>query len=341
MDFNRSGVPLLEIVSEPDIRSAEEAHAYGVALREVLVYLGVNRGDMEKGEMRFEANVSVRPRGSAEMGTRTEIKNLNSFRALTRAIEYEVQRQIGVLEAGGEIVQQTLGWNEVEGRTYVQRSKEYAHDYRYFPEPDIPPLVIEAAWMEKVRASVPELPREKRERFVAEYGIRPYDAALLVEDRAVADYFEAAAKAASAHGIPAQEIANWMTGEFFRLMKAHNAGMEAVEVGPSQLVALIRLRQAGTVNVTAAKQVLEAIFLTGEEPEAAVERLGLAQISDSEALARIVAEVVAANPRQVAQYRAGKKAVIGWFVGQVMKATRGKANPQEARTLLRRALDEA
>ncbi len=341
VDFNRSGVPLLEIVSEPDIRSAEEAHAYGVALREVLVYLGVNRGDMEKGEMRFEANVSVRPKGSVELGTRTEIKNLNSFRALTRAIEYEVRRQIAVLEAGGEIVQQTLGWNEVEGRTYVQRSKEYAHDYRYFPEPDIPPLVIETAWMEKVRAAVPELPREKRERLVAEYGIRPYDAALLVEDRAVADYFEAAAKAASAHDIPAQEIANWMTGEFFRLMKVHNVGMEALKVRPSQLVALIRLRQAGTVNVTAAKQVLEAIFLTGEEPKAAVERLGLAQISDSEALARIVAEVVAANPKQVAQYRAGKKAVIGWFVGQVMKATRGKANPQEARTLLQRALDEA
>lgn len=334
VDFNRAGVPLLEIVSEPDMRTVEEVHAYATTLRDVLIYLGINSGDMEKGVMRFEANVSVRPQGTAALGTRTEIKNLNSFRALSRAVEYEIQRQIELLEAGGTVEQQTLGWDEVEERTYVQRSKEQAHDYRYFPEPDIPPLEISDAWRAEIAAQVPELPLARKRRLVEAYAIRPYDAALLIQSRAVADYFERSAALAGERGIEAQEVANWMTGELFRLLNENDLSLEEAQLGPEQLVKVLALHDKDVINATAAKQVLDESFKTGEEPEALVQQLGLAQISDVSALEAIVDEVIASNPTQVEQYRSGKKAVIGWFIGQVMKASRGKANPEQARALL-------
>jgi aspartyl-tRNA(Asn)/glutamyl-tRNA(Gln) amidotransferase subunit B len=339
VDFNRAGVPLLEIVSEPDMRTVEEVVAYATALREILIYLGVNTGDMEKGMMRFEANVSVRPKGSTELGTRTEIKNLNSFRALSRSVEYEIRRQVEVLEAGGAVTQETLGWDEVDEETYPQRSKEFAEDYRYFPEPDIPPLAISAEWVAEVAARVPELPLAKRRRFVAEYEVRPYDAALLSDDRAVADYFEEAAKLARGKGVEPQEVANWITGELFRVMNETGLAIAELKVTPELLVALLDLRARDVVNVTAAKRVLEEVLETGEAPSAAVERLGLAQMSDEEALAGVVQEVIAAHPKQVGQYLGGKSAVIGWFVGQVMRATRGKANPEQARELLQDYLE--
>jgi aspartyl-tRNA(Asn)/glutamyl-tRNA(Gln) amidotransferase subunit B len=334
VDFNRAGVPLLEIVSEPDMRTVEEVHAYATALRDVLIYLGINSGDMEKGVMRFEANVSVRPRGTEALGTRTEIKNLNSFRALNRAVEYEIQRQIELLEAGETVEQHTLGWDEVEERTYVQRSKEQAHDYRYFPEPDIPPLEISDAWRERMAAEVPELPLARKRRLVEAYAIRPYDAALLIQSRAIADYFESSAELAGERGIEAQEVANWMTGELFRLLNENDLSLEEAQLGPEQLVQVLALRDEDVINATAAKEVLEESFKSGEDPEALVKRLGLAQISDVSALEAIVDEVIASNPTQVEQYRSGKKAVIGWFIGQVMKASRGKANPEQARALL-------
>jgi aspartyl-tRNA(Asn)/glutamyl-tRNA(Gln) amidotransferase subunit B len=341
VDFNRAGVPLLEIVSEPDMHSVTEVQAYATALHEVLVYLGINSGDMEKGVMRFEANVSVRPQGQEELGTRTEIKNLNSFRALTRGVAYEIERQIEVLEAGGVVQQQTMGWDESEERTYLQRTKEFAHDYRYFPEPDIPPLKIEAAWIEKVQAQVPELPLAKKRRLIATYNIRPYDADLLVSTQAIANYFETAAEQARQAGIAAQEVANWITGELFRLMNESGQEITELSVTPEKLVDLIKLREEGAVSITAAKQVLSEIFETGEEPEEAVERLGLAQISDTDALTAVVREIIAENPKQVSQYLEGKRQVIGWFIGQVMKETRGKANPQTARELLQHELEQA
>ncbi len=340
VDFNRAGVPLIEIVSEPDMRSVEEVRAYATALHDVLVYLGVNSGDMEKGVMRFEANVSVRPKGEPVLGTRVEIKNLNSFRALTRSIEYEIERQIALLESGGVVVQQTMGWDDAKNETYLQRSKEHAQDYRYFPEPDIPPLEIDPAWVEEVRGSVPELPLAKKQRFLSEYGIRPYDAELLVAEQAVADYFERAARLGDEKGLDPQEVANWIVGEIFRILNETDATIDALEIAPKQLVEILDLRQKDAISVTAAKTVLAEVAQTGEAPSAAVKRLGLAQISDTEALAAVVEGVMEANPEQVAQYREGKTGVLGWFVGQVMKATRGKANPQEARKLLEAYLEQ-
>ncbi|HOU14747.1 MAG TPA: Asp-tRNA(Asn)/Glu-tRNA(Gln) amidotransferase subunit GatB [Anaerolineae bacterium] len=339
VDFNRAGVPLLEIVSEPDMHTVEEVQAYATTLRDALIYLGINAGDMEKGEMRFEANVSIRPAGTITLGTRTEIKNLNSFRALASSVAYEIERQKAVLASGGAVVQQTLGWDEAAGRTYPQRSKEYAHDYRYFPEPDIPPLEIAPEWIAALRARVPELPLAKKRRLMAEYGIRPYDAALLVSDWRVADYFEAAAGIARAQGVTAQDVANWVTGELFRILNATVTPIDACKTAPGHLAALLALVQQGTVSVTAAKTALGAMCETGELPGAVIERLGLAQISGTDALAVLVNNVIAANPGQVQQYLNGKTNLLGWLVGQVMQASKGKANPQETRSLLQQALE--
>lgn len=340
VDLNRAGVPLLEIVSEPDMRSIEEVLAYATALREILVCLGVNSGDMEKGMMRFEANISVRPRGATQMGTRTEVKNLNSFRALTQSTAYELERQISMLEAGEAIVQQTLGWDEAAGRTYPQRSKEYAHDYRYFPEPDIPPLHISEEWLSRVKAMLPELPRARRARLVSEYQIRPYDAQLLVEERAVADYFELAARQAAEVGVAAQEVANWITGDLFRLLNEHGQSITGCRVSSEALAELLALRRNDVLSAPGAKQVLTEAFETGERPAAIVERLGLAQISDRSALEAIIASLIDENPEQVQRYLEGKQTLIGWFVGQAMKATQGRANPQDTRRLLEAALEK-
>ncbi|HSH05637.1 MAG TPA: Asp-tRNA(Asn)/Glu-tRNA(Gln) amidotransferase subunit GatB [Anaerolineae bacterium] len=336
VDYNRAGVPLLEIVSEPDMRSVEEARAYATKIRQIVRYLAVNTGDMEKGVIRFESNVSVRPRGSDEFGTRTEVKNLNSFRALVGATAYELVRQAEVIDGGGKIEQDTLGWDESKEVTFSQRSKEDAHDYRYFPEPDLPPLQIEASWIEAVGASLPELPEAKMARYEAEYGLGAYEAGVLTEERPVAEWFEAAV---AAGGEPKQ-VANWVLNHLFSLMNEAKLGIEEIKVGPAQLVGLIGLVEKKTINSNTGKDVLAAMFATGAEAAEIVEKKGLAQISDTDALAAMVAQVLADNPDNVARYLEGQTKLQGWFVGQVMKASRGKANPGVVNQLLAAQLAE-
>ncbi len=337
VDFNRAGVPLIEIVTEPDMRSAEEVREYAERLREILVYLGVNSGDMEKGVMRFEASVSVRPVGSDVLNPRHEIKNLNSFRALYRAVAYEIAQQIETLRNGGRILQQTMGWDEGRGVTYVQRSKEYAEDYRYFPEPDLPPLEVSREWLEELRRGLPELPAARRERFIREYGLGEYEADLLVADRAVADYYEAAVRLGKAGP---KTIANWITVDLFRVMKETGRGLAELPVSPQALVDLIGLVEEGGINLNTGREVLDEMAATGRAARAIVEERGLAQISDEAALRAVVERVLDENPAQVAQYLGGKEQVAGWLMGQVMKATQGKANPQRVRPLLMEALEK-
>ncbi len=339
VDLNRAGVPLMEIVSEPDMRSVDEVKAYATKLRAILRYLGVSSGDMEKGAVRFEANVSIRPKGASELFTRTEIKNLNSFRALVRATEYEIARQIRVVESGSAVVQETLGWNETRGETYAQRGKEHAHDYRYFPEPDLLPLEISREEVERLRATLPELPDAKRDRFMADYGLSRYDATLLTAERAVADYFEACASSVKRQTTYFKAISNWMTGELFRLMNETDTPIERVKVEPGHLVALIEMVNVGQVNQNTAKLVLAEMYATGEPPAILIERKGLAQISDASALMSIVERVLDENPKQVTDYLGGKEPIFKWLLGQVMKATRGQANPQVATEALKVALE--
>ncbi|WP_299025569.1 Asp-tRNA(Asn)/Glu-tRNA(Gln) amidotransferase subunit GatB [uncultured Thermanaerothrix sp.] len=338
VDLNRAGVPLLEIVSEPDLFSVEEVRAYAMALRTLLRYLGVNSGDMEKGVIRFEANVSVRPKGSTQLGTRVEIKNLNSFRALERAVAYEIERQSRLLSQGQHVEQETLGWNETEERTYSQRSKEEAHDYRYFPEPDLPPLVIEKAWIAAVRAALPELPHARRRRFIENYGLSPIDAALLVNERAVAEYYEAAVRAAS--DLPPRMIANWILGEVFAWMNESGESIEQLKVSPDALAELLAHLQAGEINQTTAKAVLQEMLQSGERAAAIITSRGLRQVSDADALRALVARVLAENPNEVQSYLRGKETLANWFFGQVMRAVGGKANPQVLRAELERQLSE-
>lgn len=337
LDFNRAGVPLMEIVSRPDIRTPEEARRYLVQLRAILRYLGVSTGDMEKGAMRCEINVSLRPKGSGERGTKVEIKNLNSFRSVKLALEYEIERQKRVLESGGRIEQVTMGWDEARGITVLQRTKEYAHDYRYFPEPDLPPVMLEEEWVEEIRARLPELPDARRKRFMEQYGLSRYDAGVLVADREVADYFEECVKAGQGR-IEPKAISNWVTGELFRLMRAQGVEVSQVKVSPQELVALIGLVKEGTINLTAAKAVFAEMFETGKPAAQIVRERGLSRISDAQVLAGIVEEVIAANPKAVADYLGGKETVLKFLVGQVMKATRGRADPRLAAQLLREKL---
>jgi aspartyl-tRNA(Asn)/glutamyl-tRNA(Gln) amidotransferase subunit B len=341
VDFNRAGVPLMEIVTEPDMHSVEEVKAFAITLRTLLRYLRVNSGDMEKGVIRFEANVSVRPKGETRLGTRTEIKNLNSFRALVRAVEYEIRRQIEIVRAGGQVEQETMGWDEARGVTVPQRGKEHAHDYRYFPEPDIPPLAISREWVERIRAMLPELPRARRERFEREYGLTRYEADLLTEDHAVADYFEEAVRHARQGDPPLEPrtLATWITGELFRLMNEAGVEIGDVRVPPTALVDLIRMVQRGEINLNTGKMVLREAFETGEAPRRIVEARGLTQIRDVEALRAIVLRVIEENPREVESYLRGKEGVLKWFVGQVMRATRGQADPQRVNELVREALE--
>jgi aspartyl-tRNA(Asn)/glutamyl-tRNA(Gln) amidotransferase subunit B len=335
VDLNRAGVPLIEIVTEPDLRGPEEAQAWLAELRAILVYAGVSDGSMEEGSLRCDANVSVRRRGEAAMGTRTEIKNLNSFRHVARALEHEVARQAAVLEAGGEVVQETLLWDAVRGETVSMRSKEEAHDYRYFPEPDLPPLVVPPEWVEEARRSLPELPAARRRRFVGEHALPAYDAGVLTQERDLADYFEAAAKASG----NAKAVSNWVMTEVLRKLKDDDRPLASSPVSPAALASLVRLVDAGTVSGKTAKDVFERMWTTGEEAAAIVEREGLTQVSDEQALAAVVAEVVASSPGQAASYRGGKTAALGWFVGQVMQRTGGRANPRRVNELLRRALE--
>ncbi len=336
VDFNRSGVPLLEIVSEPDLRSLEEVHQYVTKLRTILRYLGVSSGDMEKGAMRFEANISLRPRGGEEYGTRVEIKNLNSFRAVLNSLKYEVERQEEILQSGEKIEQETMGWDEVRGVTVPQRSKEYAHDYRYFPEPDLPPLELKREWIESIKARLPELPDAKRERFIQEYGLSEYDARVLTAEKAVADYFEECLK----HYPHPKEVSNWVTGELFRLLKSDGIEIERSKVSPVHLGELLELVEEGTISSSMAKEVFEESFKTGREPRAIVESKGLTQISDAGQLSTVVDQVLEDNPKPVADYLGGKEGALRYLVGQVMKATKGKANPGLANKLLKERLKE-
>ena len=335
LDFNRAGVPLIEIVTEPDLRSAADAAAFFEHLRTTLVWIGVNDGNMEEGSLRCDANVSVRPVGSTTLGTKTEVKNLNSFRYLRQALEYEIDRQIDLVERGLAVEQETRLWDQGAGRTVSMRSKEEAHDYRYFPEPDLPPLVVSDAVVSAARDAMPELPAARRARFVAQYNLPAYDATELTRSKSTADYFEAVVAA----GAPPKAAANWVMGELARLLNAAGLEIDAAPVTPAALARLIALIDAGTINATTGKTVLERMWTTGRDPDAIVEAEGLAQISDERAIAAAVEQVVAANPGPVAQYRAGQTKLLGFLVGQVMKATGGKASPRVVNELLRRTLE--
>jgi len=337
VDLNRAGVPLMEIVTRPDMRSAEEAYALVMQLRQIVRYLGVSSGDMEKGAMRCEVNLSLRPQGSEELGIKVEIKNLNSFRSVRNAIAYEIERQTRLLEAGGQVTQVTMGWDEAAGATRPQRSKEEAHDYRYFPEPDLPPLALDAAWIERIRQELPELPDVKRARFIADYALSPYDAAVLTEDRAVANYFEDVVRNVRPP-ITTKMVANWVSGELFRVMRETGTPIQEVRIRPGDLARLIALVADNTLNQTAAKQVFSAMWQTGRAPDVIVQELDLGQISDREQLATLVARVLAENADAVASFRAGKETALRFLIGQVMRASRGKANPQLVEQLLRAQL---
>lgn len=340
VDVNRAGVPLMEIVGCPDIHSPEEARQYLIKLRSILQYLGVSTGNMEEGSFRCDANISLRPRGSQEFFGKVEVKNMNSFRAVYRAMEYEAERQRKLLEKGERIVQETRGWVEEKGVTVSQRSKEYAHDYRYFPEPDLPSLVVSREWVQSVMAKLPELPDARRDRFVREYGLPQYDASLLTSAKAMAEYFENCLKVSAAPQREAElkkkakTVANWLLGEFSRLLNATNSEITGAKISPQSLSELLQMVETGKINVATAKSVFEEMFHTGKAAAALVAERGLMQVSDSEELARLVKQVLASNAQGVADYLAGKEQAFGFLVGQVMKATKGRANPKVAREVL-------
>ena len=334
IDYNRCGTPLCEIVSEPDMRSPEEAHAYLTTLRQILLYIGVSDCNMEEGSLRCDANVSVRPRGSQEFGTKAEVKNLNSFRYLQRALEFEIERHIGILESGGRVHQETRLWNQAEGRTVGMRSKERAHDYRYFPEPDLLPVHVSSTWREEIRRGLPELPSAKRARFVSAYGITAYDAEVLTSTVPLASYFEAVVSA----GASAKNAANWMQTELLRRLNDSGKPMDASPVSPLALAELVKLVESGQITGTAGKKVFATMFETGRSAAEIVAAEGLAQISDLSAIEQAAREVIAKDPDNVAKYKGGNEGVFKFFVGQVMRATRGKANPQTVNDILRKLL---
>jgi aspartyl-tRNA(Asn)/glutamyl-tRNA(Gln) amidotransferase subunit B len=341
VDLNRAGVPLLEIVSEPDIHSAEAAHAYGEALRAVLRYLGANSGDMEKGVIRFEANISVRPVGTKELGTRTEVKNLNSFRAMDRSIAYEIERQSRILLEGGTVDQETLGWSEARGATYSQRSKEDAHDYRYFPEPDLPPLVVEKDWVDRLAKGLPELPHAKVVRFISQYGLNEYNAWRLTTDKDLADYFEKAVDSGTSNGgVDPKLIANWILGELFSLMNQAEITIDRVKVAPQALAGLVKIVSDGGINQSSAREVLSEMFTSGRSAADIVEDRGLTQVSDESFISNLVRQALSENPKEVASYKAGKVGIANFLFGQVMKKASGKANPQVVRAELERQLSQ-
>ncbi|HUR35019.1 MAG TPA: Asp-tRNA(Asn)/Glu-tRNA(Gln) amidotransferase subunit GatB [Vicinamibacterales bacterium] len=335
VDYNRAGTPLIEIVTEPDLRSAGDAAAFFEHLRGLLVWLGVNDGNMEEGSLRCDANVSVRPAGATALGTKAEVKNLNSFRFLQRALEYEIDRQIDLLTEGGRVRQETRLFDSATGQTVSMRSKEEAHDYRYFPDPDLPAVVVNGARVDALRARMPELPSARRARFVADYGLPDYDAAQLTQARAVSDFFESAVGA----GAAPKAASNWMMGELARLLNELNRDITESPVSPSQLAGLLALIEQGTISGAIAKGVFEKMVATGQTAPAIVAAEGLTQIDDDAQIVGLIAEVIARHPDAVAGYRAGKTATFGFLVGQVMKAAAGKANPKRVNELLKRALE--
>src|SRR5277367_2798646 len=337
IDYNRGGTPLAEIVSEPDLRSPTEAHAYLTALKQVLLYTEVSDCNMEEGSLRCDANVSVRRRGEAKFGTKVEVKNLNSFRYLSHALEFEIERQIGVLESGGAVTQETRLWNVAAVRTESMRSKEFAHDYRYFPDPDLLPVSAAAALVEQVRGEMPELPGAKRARFIANYGISAYDAGVLTSTKPLASYFEAVVRA----GANAKSAASWISGELLRRLNDTGKTIEECPVAPEALAELLGVVERGEITAASGKKVFSEMFDTGKKPAEIITAGGLAQISDSSAIETIARAIVAKSPDNVAKYKTGNEGVFKFFVGQVMRETKGQANPQIVNEILKRVLAEA
>jgi aspartyl-tRNA(Asn)/glutamyl-tRNA(Gln) amidotransferase subunit B len=334
VDYNRCGTPLAEIVSEPDMRAPEEAYAYLTTLRQIMLYTGVSDCNMEEGSLRCDANVSVRLKGTKEFGTKVEVKNLNSFRFLVKALEHEIERHIGVIEGGGKIIQETRLWHQAEGYTVGMRSKEKAHDYRYFPEPDLLPVHVSPAWREAVRAALPEFPAAKRDRFVASYGVTTYDAGVLTDSADLAHYFEAAVKA----GAPGKAAANWMQTELLRRLNDSGKEITVSPVSPKSLAELIQLVESGKITGAVAKKVFAKMFEDGRSAAAIVEAEGLGAQVSSDSLEQVAREVVDKNPDNVAKYKSGNEGVFKFFVGQVMKGTRGQANPQAVNDVLKKLL---
>jgi aspartyl-tRNA(Asn)/glutamyl-tRNA(Gln) amidotransferase subunit B len=336
VDFNRVGTPLLEIVSEPDLRSPEEAKAYLEKLRAIMLYCEVSDVKMEEGSLRCDANISLRPFGQAEFGTRTELKNLNSFRGVQRALEYEAWRQADVLDSGGEVVQETRRWDEVKERTFSMRSKEESHDYRYFPDPDLVRVEIDQAWKDRIRATIPELPDARKKRYIEQYGLPSYDAEVITASKKLADFFEESLK----YTKDAKAAANWIMGDLLGYLNANGLEIDQVKITGQGLGEMIGLIEQGTISGKIAKTVFKDMIETGKRPQAIVEEKGLVQISDEGAIKEIVLKVIAENPQSVADYKAGKEKAIGFLVGQVMKASRGKANPGLVNKLLVEALKD-
>ncbi|MDX9993199.1 MAG: Asp-tRNA(Asn)/Glu-tRNA(Gln) amidotransferase subunit GatB [Anaerolineales bacterium] len=335
VDLNRAGVPLLEIVTEPDFRSAEEVRVYGLALRALVRALGINSGDMEKGVMRIEPNISIRPLGQSELGTKVEIKNLNSFRALERGVAYEIARHEQVLTRGGKIAQETVGWDEAAQATYSQRSKEDAHDYRYFPEPDLPALRVSAEWIARVRAALPELPIARATRYQRDFGLSLAESTFLAQEAALGGYFE---RVTAAGPIAARSAFAWVTGELLGLVNASGTGFDSIKVDPQDLAALLKMVAEREINQATAKTVLAGMFASGRKAPEIVAANGLAQVSDGDLIAQLVAETLAENPGEVASYRAGKLTVANFLFGQVMRKAGGQANPQVVRAVLEKQL---
>jgi aspartyl-tRNA(Asn)/glutamyl-tRNA(Gln) amidotransferase subunit B len=334
VDLNRAGVPLMEIVSEPDMRSPQEAVEYMKKLRAILRYLGVCDGNMEQGSLRCDANVSLRPFGQKELGVKVEIKNINSFRFVEKALDYEIRRQTKVIEEGGKIIQETRLWDSGRDITEAMRGKEEAHDYRYFPEPDLVPLTVEQEWLAGIRAGMPELPDIKRERFVSAYDLPGQDADLLVSEKALADWYEEAVRL----GGPSKLVINWVKGDLMRLLNDENKSLEECALRPAQLVDMLTLMDKGTISGKIAKTVFEEMYKTGKDAEVVVKEKGLVQISDSGAIEKAVEEIMAKSPNEVERFRGGEEKLMGFFVGQVMKLTKGKANPQIVNELLKEKL---
>jgi aspartyl-tRNA(Asn)/glutamyl-tRNA(Gln) amidotransferase subunit B len=337
VDFNRGGTPLMEIVSEPDMRSPEEAGAYMRALRNILVYLEVCDGNMEEGSLRCDANVSVREKGREDFGTRAELKNMNSFRNVEHALEYEIKRQVRVIKGGGEVVQETRLWDDKAGKTISMRGKEESHDYRYFPDPDLLPLVVDEQWIARARAALPELPLEKRRRLVEQYGIPDRDAGVLCSDKDLADYYEAVVS----EGADGKKAANWIMAELLRDLNSNDVPISQCPIKPAQLAAMIRMIDSGEITGKIGKKVFSEMFVSGKDPGVIIDEQGLKPLADAGEIEKLCDRAIADNPRQVDQYKQGKTKVIGFFVGRVMKATGGKADPKVVNELLKKRLDQA